>query len=386
MKKLLLLFLTLLSINAVLAQVEKNTYELGAMESLLTSDVKEVLNNNLKDKKVVFLGESGHFVGSDFLAKAEFVKYLVLEKGYKDIAFESDFFALYFDHSKEHVLSAWSKSDQCKELFNFLKEHNVTIWGFDNQIYSAYTKPNFVEKLTKFLDVYGIEADPEFIRLTDMFFKNASDLGKTDGKQNVQNILDGIDTLLKNDKVIQDKLWFTILGSYKSFVMIVSTHKGIEKGTPIRDAQMAKNLDFLVKTMPDKKFMVWLHNAHMAKYEYIFVPGETMGGQFVEANPGISYHIAFSAIHLFYRKPKQIEKYSKDKNNLLHFLPSTENNYFIDSHKIITENPEYATKEYDGMFDLEDDNKSKSNWFKHYDALVFISKGKEVTYPEKQSK
>jgi len=386
MKKLLLLFLTLLSINAVLAQVEKNTYELGAMESLLTSDVKEVLNNNLKDKKVVFLGESGHFVGSDFLAKTEFVKYLVLKKGYKDIAFESDFFALYFNHSKEHVLSAWSKSNQCKELFNFLKEHNVTIWGFDNQIYSAYTKPNFVEKFTKFLDVNGIEADPEFIRLTDMFFKNASDLGKTDGKQNVQNILDGIDTLLKNDKVIQDKLWFTILGSYKSFVMIVSTHKGIEKGTPVRDAQMAKNLDFLVKTMPDKKFMVWLHNAHMAKHEHIFVPGETMGGQFVKANPGISYHIAFSAIHLFYRKPKQIEKYSKDKNNLLHFLPSTENNYFIDSYKIITENPEYENKEYDGMFDLEDDNKYKSNWFNHYDALVFISKGENVTYPEKTNK
>lgn len=40
---------------------------------------------------------------------------------------------------------------------------------------------------------------------------------------------------------------------------------------------MAKNLDFLVKSMPEKKFIVWLHNAHMAKYEYIFVPGETMG-------------------------------------------------------------------------------------------------------------
>src|SRR4051812_35070522 len=116
MKKATLLFLMLLSINAVSAQVEKNTYELGAMESLLTANVKEVLNASLQDKKVVFLGESGHFVGSDFLAKTEFVKYLVLEKGYKDIAFESDFFALYFDHSKEHVLSAWSKSDQCKEL------------------------------------------------------------------------------------------------------------------------------------------------------------------------------------------------------------------------------------------------------------------------------
>jgi len=64
-KKTAILFLTLLSIHCIWAQVEKNTYELGVMQNLLTADVKEVLNNNLKDKKVVFLGESGHFVGSD---------------------------------------------------------------------------------------------------------------------------------------------------------------------------------------------------------------------------------------------------------------------------------------------------------------------------------
>lgn len=383
MKKTAILFLTLLSIHCIWAQVEKNTYELGVMQSLLTADVKEVLNNNLKDKKVVFLGESGHFVGSDFLAKTEFIKYLVLEKGYKDIAFEDDFFALYFNHDKADLHKFWSNSVQCKELFDFLKEHNVTIWGFDNQIYSQYTKSNFLKKLTEFLDANAIVADKDFIGLTDTFFTNAADLGKTDGKLNVQKILSGIDKLLDNDKVIQDKLWFTILESYKTFFMIVSTHKGIEKGTPVRDTQMAKNLDYLVKTMPQKKFIVWVHNAHMAKYEHIFVPGETMGGQFVKANPGISYHIAFSAIHLPYRKPKLIEKYSKDKENVLHFLPTTEKNYFIDSKNVIIENPEYIEKEYDGMFNLEDDNKSKTNWFKHYDALVFISKGENVIDPEK---
>lgn len=98
------------------------------------------------------------------------------------------------------------------------------------------------------------------------------------------------------------------------------------------------------------------------------------------ANPGMSYHIAISAIHLFYRKPKLIEKYSKE--NLLHFLPTTEKNYFVDSQKIIRKNPEFADKKYDGMFNLEDDNKSKTNLFKHYDALVFISKGENVAYPE----
>lgn len=51
-----------------------------------------------------------------------------------------------------------------------------------------------------------------------------------------------------------------------------------------------------------------------------------------------------------YRKAKKIEKYSKDKENLLSFLPTTERNYFIDAKQIISENPEYAAKNYEGMF------------------------------------
>jgi erythromycin esterase len=374
MHKTAIVLFIFFSIQSVLAQVEKNTYEMGSMHSLLTTNVKVTLDKKLKGKKVVFLGESGHFVGSDFLAKTEFIKYLVLEQGYRDIAFEDDFFTLYFDHDKSHLLPFWSNSIQCKELFEFLKENNVTIWGFDNQIYSDYTRSNFLKKLTEFLNANAIEADEEF---------NPADLAKTEGKQNIQKLLSEIEKSLKNEKVVNDKLWFQILENYKSFIVMSTTHKGIEKGTPVRDAQMAKNLDFLVKTMPEKKFIVWVHNAHMAKHEHIFVPGETMGGQFVKANPGISYHIAISSIHMFYRKPKQIEKYSKDKENLLHFLPTTEKNYFIDAHQLIIDSPEYAQRQYDGMFDLEDDDKSKSNWFWHYDALVFISQGEKVSYPEK---
>jgi erythromycin esterase len=46
------------------------------------------------------VGEAEHHIGSDFLAKAPFVKYLFEKKDYKDIVFESAFFGLYFDHKK----------------------------------------------------------------------------------------------------------------------------------------------------------------------------------------------------------------------------------------------------------------------------------------------
>ena len=172
MKKAIVILFTVFGLNSIFAQIEKNIHELNSLENLLTKEVKEILDTNLTNKKVVFLGEAEHHIGSDFLAKTEFVKYLVLEKGYKDIAFEGDFFGLYFDHYKINLYSFWSRSLQCKNLFEFLKEHNVTIWGFDNQMGSGYTWNNFTIKLTEFLKENSISIDEKFIDLTENYIKN----------------------------------------------------------------------------------------------------------------------------------------------------------------------------------------------------------------------
>lgn len=378
MRKTTALFFIILSFNSLLAQFEKNIYELDSIESLLTKEVKEILDTNLTNKKVVFLGESHHNSGSDFLAKTEFVKYLVLEKNYKDIAFESDFFGLYFDHNKDNIFGFWSYSIQCQELFNFLTENNVTLWGFDNQFSGPYSYYNFTNKLTAFLNDNAIKYEEDFTSLIETYIKNRKEANKVLTKTEIKYLINEISELLVNKNVMKNALWFQILESFKSNILINTTHKPSKKGIPIRDSQMAKNLDFLVKTMPEKKFIVWLANAHMAKYEYDFMKGQTMGGQFVNLNPGISYHIAFSSIFIQNRKKKWIEKTNNDENNLLHFLSSLEKNYFMDSKQIISDNPEYAEKEYEGMFNLK---KSKTNWFKHFDALVFISEGEAVKYP-----
>jgi erythromycin esterase len=380
MKKTIAILFIFLGLNSILAQIEENIYELNPIENLLTEQVKEIVNKRLNEKKVVFLGESEHNNGSDFLAKTEFVKYLVLEKGYKDIVFEGDFFGLYFDHDKINLYTFWSRSIQCQELFEFLKEHNITIWGFDNQMSSGFTWTNFTTQLTEFLNENEIIYKEDFTLLTETFIKNRKEANKFLTKTQVEELTSEVNKLLENDKIIKNNLWFQILENYKSAIIINTTNKSSKKGIPIRDSQMAKNLNFIVKSMPNKKFIVWLHNAHMTKYEYEFMNGQTMGSQFVNSNPDISYHIAFSSIYMPYRKSKWIEKGSENNENLLHLLPSTENNYFIDSIQLIAENPEYVKKEYEGtMFNL---NKSKTNWFKHFDALVFISKGEKVKYPK----
>lgn len=370
-KKILVLFIFH---SFLYAQVEDNLYPLNAIDHLLTTEVKDVLSKNIEDKRVVFLGESEHHIGSDFLAKTEFVKYLVEEKGYKDIVFESDFFGLYFDHKKYNVFPLWSMSKQCQELFEFLEKNDITLWGLDNQTHSYYSYHNYVNKIETFLKENGIAYHDDFINSVQKIIKYGTMAKKEFTNDEVNALLNTLDNYLQNDKIQSNKLWYQIFESFKSTVQIYTINSSSTEGIPIRDKQMAKNLSFLVNQFPDKKFIVWLANAHMAKYEYEFMKGKTMGSDFNRLNPNISYHIAVSSNHMPFRKEKYIEKSAKDATNLLHFLPSTKQNYFIDSKKLIEEHTDFETKEFEGMFGFK---KTKTNWFKHFDALVFIGIGEK---------
>ncbi|MBL7473320.1 erythromycin esterase family protein [Robertkochia sediminum] len=375
MLRFVYVLILLTSINLSNAQVNDHVYELNSIDNLITEDVKKLIDENLESKRVVFLGEAEHHIGSDFLAKSQFVRYLVLEKGYTEIAFESDFFGLYFDHNKRNLFPFWSRSVQCQALFEFLDEHNVTIWGFDNQLYSIFSQQNFVNKLRIYLDQNNIDYAHDFMSLAKRALGNGSSLNKGRANNEIESLIASVDNLLENVTIRNDKTWYQILESFKSHILQNNSKKNT--GIAIRDTQMAKNLNFLVRDLDEKKIIVWLANAHMAKTENDFMKGQTMGSQFIKQNPGISYHIAFSSIQMPYRKERWLEKCHNDDENLLHFLPTLEKNFFLDSKNIINTNPEYSAKEYEGMFGL---NRAKTNWFKHFDALVFISKGEKVKY------
>lgn len=350
-----------------IAQIETKVYALNSMENLLTNQVKEIISKNIENKRVIFLGESAHHIGSDFLAKTEFVKYLVNEKGYKDIIFESDFFGLYFDHKKYNIFPHWTRSEQCQDLFTFLEKNDVTIWGLDNHTNSYYTYHNFAIKLEDYLKKKKIKVDDRFIKLTDRAIKTASDDLK---KDEVEYLKSNIDILLSNEKI--EPLWHQFLESFRSAVEIYTTHSSKKEGIPIRDKQMAKNLDFLVNKFPKKKFLVWVANAHMSKVKKEFMKGETMGYDFVKLNPDISYHLAFTYVHMPWIKDRKIEKAQENEDNLLHYLPDTKQNYFIDSNGLVKDHPEFANKEYESFFGL---NSDETNWFEQFDALIFIGKG-----------
>lgn len=381
MRKALLLLIVFFLNQIVFSQVEKEIYELNSISNLLTNEVKIVINHNVNKKQTVFLGEAVHYSGSDFLAKTEFVKFLVTEHGYKDIAFESDFFALLFDHDKRNLYTMWSKSNQCKELFDFLEKNKVTIWGVDNKLHSTYSYQNLTKKLLEILKERGIELNTEFIRLIKLIIKNQYNSRKELSQKQIEYLKKYVSKLQVNELITTNKLWNQILKSVESAIELytVKDNSSDKNRVPIRDKQMAENLDFLVKTNPNKKFIVWLANGHMSKSNSKLMNKQTMGFKFRELNPNNSYHIAFGSIKLPERKGKDILKARKKSNNILSLLPSLKNNYFLDSKKITSKNIELKNKIFNDMY-IFNLPSNKTKLLNHFDALIFISKGEEVTY------
>nr|WP_322623934.1 erythromycin esterase family protein [uncultured Flavobacterium sp.] len=369
--------------------MEDNIYELNSLDSnFLTEDVKKIIDQNIEGKQTVFLGESVHSSGSDFLAKTEFVKYLVTEYGYKDIVFEADFISLLFIHDKRNLPNIWKESEQCKELMAFLKDNNVTIWGFDIQMGgdAHFVFPN---KITEFLSTNDIKVEEKFLNLTNTFLLNTSKARKVLSKSDIDYLNSYITALLQNEKVKTEKQWTRILESYKADIKLKYTNRNqsVPRLNPTRDTEMAKNLDFIVKQNPDKKFIVWLANAHMSKCNYEYMKGLTMGHQFRELNPNTSYHIAFGSVNRYSRdvKEKTIVTASKNNNNILYYLPSIHKNHFLDSKSVSSEfrNKGYEDSSVFNLYNIysKKTDVSERDLLNLFDALVFIGEDWiEVSY------
>jgi len=368
-----LLFVTCIFTNLLIGQ--KSIIILNPIDSLLNQNAKKELSLQIAEKDMIFLGESEHHIGSDFSAKTEFVKFLVLEHGYKNIAFEGDFFALYNTNDKNYLFPFWSKSKQCLGLFNFLAEQKVTIWGFDNQFSMDYSFVNFSPKLFSFLNENSIVYEKKFKDFVDVVCKHGSEFNKELSKNDIKYLVEKINHILETDSVQQNISWYQFLKSFKSLILQYNLPKS--KGYEIRDNQMANNLNYLAKKLENQKIIVWAANAHISKMNEEFMEGKIMGAKFLEQTNRKTFHIAFAPIKMSYRKTSFIETQVKQKNNLLNLLPDITGNSIIFSSLISIEYPELKNTKFVGMFGM---GNTEFNYFEHFDALVFIGNGEKVSY------
>ncbi|MFD2567709.1 erythromycin esterase family protein [Pseudotenacibaculum haliotis] len=267
--------------------LNKNTIELESNDLYDFSGLKDIL----KDKKIVAIGESNHGLGKFYEMKSALVMYLHKELGFEILAMEGglgDINLAYEDidtispkNLRDHTLFGNFKAKEVDTLFNYIKatstsERPLIYTGYDTQFSSSYLITKLM-RLLKPLDktlsdslpsrIYSFQKQFQasynkdsigYLKHRDIYIKNAKDISKLlEAKR---------DELLKTGK-LNKKQYLIIQKTMEMFIKSTNLNyedRNLSYG--LRDQLMAEILIWLLEEIyPNKKVIVWAHNAHIEK-------------------------------------------------------------------------------------------------------------------------
>jgi erythromycin esterase len=276
--------------KAVRAYVQENVVPIKNIspDSLDFSDL-EVIGKAIGDSRIVMLGEQDHGDGAAMEAKTRLVKYLHERKGFDVLAFESDFFAL--NHGWEglpkekgaisrflfrNVHPVWAESTQCQELlFGYIPATHKTntplqVTGFDNQGAGMSSRDSIGAFLDRYLRLKGINLGGGARHR--QLLGQSRHLGRTSSE--VKKEVDEAFVYLVDSLLAQlgpgapQEFGHLVLENMREEAKM-RIHADLPwdiRGHNIRDAQMARNLQWLSRhKYPQEKIIVWAANGHIAK-------------------------------------------------------------------------------------------------------------------------
>lgn len=264
--------------------VNQNAICINNIDSNAILDFKK-LEEILRDKKIILLGESGHGVREFNENKFLLVKYLIENMGFNIIGFESpidrcawvNFSKKTLDSLeilKKSLYGIWHTKDNLK-LTSYIKNNNIEFFGFDPQFdktssrfFNYYLKLDYLTPTqTKILSnndsiIYGLITSK---RGQNLFSSN--ELFKEFKKNILNSYIPIIDSLKNLHEVKSSKELFILLHTIENRVAYIEkTFLNNIFSNLSRDSIMASNIEWYNKYMyPDRKIIIWAHNAHIMK-------------------------------------------------------------------------------------------------------------------------
>ncbi|WP_392419923.1 erythromycin esterase family protein [Capnocytophaga canis] len=280
--KRILSFITLVFFVTASAQVQtisKSDYEKADFTNLTT------LQNDLKNVRIVGLGESSHYMGETYVSKIKMVKYMHQHCGFDVIAIESPLYNLdvyYNEYIKTGKITAsdflvkgaisgvW-KTDDMYELFDYIIETQKTdrpliYTGFDASLFETTANEldkdyvHFVNRLNSETNS-NIEVDSLFLKALHSSAKLCYYPKKVAPK----------DTLILHNKFQEIKTALSKLEKDQYYTYWAQITENVEsvyrRGYPApwyREEQMVRNVKFLAnQQFPDKKIILWAATYHL---------------------------------------------------------------------------------------------------------------------------
>ena len=253
-----------------------------------TANDYSFLENVIKSKKIVLLGEQSHGDGATFDEKVEIVKYLHEKMGYNTIVFESGFYDHYkafkqYSENKsnisifsEAVFGIWSDTKAFQNLMNYVDERAkqndpIKILGFDSQEGSIF-KNHFMDDFIKLFEnrkitfpenvITSIEKSFVARDLEDVASNKKDSLELYKNFDFVMNSFNKIENVNFDEKIMK-QVFISKIADVSFDIMQLQKQK-IAVQNP-RDEQMAKHLIFLSEIYPNDKMICWGASYHFSK-------------------------------------------------------------------------------------------------------------------------
>ena len=352
--------------NDIKDYVKEQLYVVKSINPDDTANYEDLyaIGEAIGDSRVVMLGEQCHLDGATFAAKSRLIKYLHKEKGFRVLAFESDFFTLnvgneiHPETSEEEyqrllkgINNIWTGVEECHSLFNsyipssLRSSHPLRLTGFDNQFYGllgdstlktflkaafdkGHLKPRLSEKSNeKFyialdsLTSSVYKSREQLLHPSDELISLMNELGVvlskivTDADSSIENSLEI--QVVKNIKALNDQV----------------LHFDDREFDSLRDSLMADNLHWLMtKKFPNEKIIVWAANSHINKKAGgITAPFTAMGHFLSKKIPDSDiYSLAFTSREGYHGRSESIKISKPLSKNLEKWIPDDIDYAFLD--------------------------------------------------------
>lgn len=299
------------------AWIQQNSNGIALSDTTSYQDL-EFLKGILKEKRIIFLGESAHGVAEYTILKSRLIRYLHKELDFDILVFESNsadaFAADYFDSYTNvdstvyNSISTLWHVEEIIPLFRYIKATHSTnnpliLQGVDiTQSNGSYAFSKFLYRLIFPIDsIYAKEIkrkDSIFSALGvrkwtigNIFTENENQRFNRIKKERLSDYASLKEYIIQNrdqfdvatDREIEASLFFLqsrinfIYWSNRDSTYMVDALKGSRyERVPLqklhsayRDYLMSQNLKFLATQLfPDKKIIVWSQNAHIKKFPF----------------------------------------------------------------------------------------------------------------------
>ncbi len=276
------------------------------VEANIASNLITLENNNdfdkldrfVKDKRIVILGEAGHWNGATFEVKVNWIKHLHKKYGFDVIAMEGlSPLPAYLLQLKDFQcpwnivdIWSWAENKENQPLLSMIVSGQLFAVGIDLPSYyftadsKNFTYPDVLQLAIKRIDTENI-CKIDWNRLIELYIKYLSFFNSGNGETNQYNTSDlaemmnffnqieqyvallskkyGVDLQVIQQSLKNNKVEFQC-GFYNIDPANIDLST-IHIANNYRDRQMADNLIWYLDRNPDKKVIVWCANFHGAK-------------------------------------------------------------------------------------------------------------------------